>query len=81
MHSYRLFNLSLLTTAVHDDCWSVIICPIFKNGDLEVTANCRLVSLTSIVCNLMESAMKEAIMSLLLRTTVLADAQYGIVLR
>ncbi len=64
----ELFNLSLLTTEVPEDWRSATICPIFKKGDRKVTGNYRPVSLTSIVCKVMESAMKEAIMSHLLRT-------------
>ncbi len=73
----ELFNLSLLTTEVPEDWRSAIICPFFKKGDPEVTGNYRRVSLTSIVCKMMESAIKEAIMSHLLRTAVLADTQHG----
>ncbi len=59
----ELFNLSLLTTEVPEDWESAIICPIFKKGDREVTGNYRPDCLTSIVCKVMESAMKEVIMS------------------
>ncbi len=52
----ELFNLSRLTTEVPEDWRSAIICPICKKGDREVTGNYRPVSLTSIVCKVMESA-------------------------
>ncbi len=77
----ELSNLSLLTTEVPEHWRSAIICPIFKKGDREVTGNYRPVSLTSIVCKVMKSAMKETIMSHLLWTAVLADAQHGFVPR
>ncbi len=54
-----LFDLSLLTTEDAEDWRTAIICPILKNGDREVTGNYRPVSLTSIVCKVMESAMNE----------------------
>ncbi len=47
----------------------------------EVTGSFCPVSLTSIVCKVMESAMKEDIISHLLRTSILADAQHGFVRR
>lgn len=38
------------------------VSPIYKNGDKNKTASYRLISLTSIVCKLMESIIKESIM-------------------
>ena len=44
-----LFNLSLTTSIVPPDWRSWIINPIFKKGNRECAANCRPVSLTSVV--------------------------------
>ncbi len=53
-----LFNLSLVSAEVPDDWRSAIVCPIFKKGDREDPGNYRPVSVTSIVCKLMETALK-----------------------
>ncbi len=75
----ELFNLSLLTADVPEDWRTATICPQFKKGDRESASNYRPVSLTSLICKVMESVMKEAVMSHLLRTVVLSDAQHGLV--
>ncbi len=53
-----LFNLSLRTASIPADWRSATVCPIFKKGDREDGSNYRPVSLTSIVCKIMESILK-----------------------
>ncbi len=53
------------------------MCPIFKKGGREEPGNNRPVSLTSIVCKLMETALKEAISDHFQQTAALSALQLG----
>ncbi len=55
------------------------MCPVFKKGDPEDPGNYRPVSLTSIVCKLMETALKGAILNHLQQTAALSAAQHGFI--
>ena len=60
----RILNQSLQDGKLPLDWKNAVVSPIFKKGDKHVAANYRPISLTSIVCKLMESFVKEAIISL-----------------
>lgn len=50
----RLFNISINNASLPDDWKAAIVVPIFKNGDKTKVCNYRPVSLTSVVCKIME---------------------------
>ncbi len=56
-----LYNKSLQSGEVPQDCRKAIICPIFKKGDPEDAANYRPVSLTSVLCKIFEKLLKKAL--------------------
>ena len=55
------------------------VCPIFKKGKKNLTTNYRPVSLTSVVCKVMESIIKDHIMEHITRNNLMTDAQHGFV--
>ena len=59
------------------DCKSANITPIYKKGTRCAPSNYRPVSLTSQVCKLMESIMRDSIMAHLRRHKVMRESQHG----
>ncbi len=73
----HLCNLSLATGQVPNDWRTAKFCPIFKKGSREISGNYRPVSLTSIVCKMLESILKQSIMHHLQRTEAISKSQHG----
>ena len=58
--------------------WKIAnVSPIFKKGDHDSPANYRPVSLTSVVCKIMESIVKDSVLDFLLRNELLNLSQFG----
>ncbi|XP_047143356.1 uncharacterized protein LOC124817398 [Hydra vulgaris] len=55
------------------------ITPLFKKGDKLKVTNYRPVSLTSIVCKVMESIIRDTLMNHLTKNSILSDSQHGFV--
>jgi len=72
-----LFKKSLLLGQVPNDWKSANITAIFKAGDKKKPCNYRPVSLTSNICKIMESIIKEEIVQHLERNALLASSQHG----
>nr|XP_047143093.1 uncharacterized protein LOC124817281 [Hydra vulgaris] len=53
------------------------ITPLFKKGDKLKVKNYRPVSLTSIVCKVMESIIRDTLMNHLTKNSILSDSQHG----
>ena len=53
------------------------VCPIFKNGGKHLAANYRPVSLTSQICKVFESLMRDVIVRHLEDNELLKDSQHG----
>ena len=51
--------------------------PIFKKGDKHAPGNYRPVSLTSVVCKVMEGVIRDALNTHLIDNKLISDAQYG----
>ncbi len=73
----HLFNLSLVTGKVPNVWRTATVCPIFKKGSREIPGNYRPVSLTSFVCKMLESILKQSIMHHLQRTEAIPKSQHG----
>ena len=74
-----LFNKSLSSDQLQEDWKYSIISTIHKKGSRSEVGNYRPVSLTSVICKLLESIIRDHIMSYLLRSDLLSNQQYGFV--
>ena len=72
-----IFKDSLQTEQIPDDWRKANITPIYKKGDRNDPSNYRPVSLTSQVCKIMESIIKEEIFEHLTDHNLLNDGQHG----
>ena len=58
--------------------WKIAnVIPIFKKGDRDKCGNYRPVSLTSIVCKILESILRDRINNHLMKHDLIADSQHG----
>ncbi len=72
-----LFNKSLRSGTVPSDWKDANITPIFKKGSKGKSCNYRPISLTSIVCKLLESIIKDAINDHIIRYNLMKSSQHG----
>ena len=72
-----LFQHSLSKGIVPDDWKLAFISPLFKKGDKSDVANYRPISLTSIVCKLLEHIVHSTIMDFLDSNKILSSFQHG----
>ena len=75
-----IMNASLREGSLPKDWKEAHVIPIYKNkGAQNLAVNYRPVSLTSIVCKMMESMIRKHIMEHLLDQHLISDKQYGFV--
>ena len=74
-----LFNKTLETGDIPTDWKRANISSIFKKGAKKRAENYRPISLTSIVCKLMEKFIKQAILDYLLENDLLSKKQHGFI--
>ena len=73
----HLFQQSLDTGEIPEE-WSLAnICPLFKKGDRALASNYRPVSLTCILCKLLEHIVYSNIMDHLEKHSLLSDRQHA----
>ena len=72
-----LFKKSLQLSAVPDDWKRANVTPVHKSGSLKSVSNYRPISLTSIVCKVLEKIVKTAITSHLIENNLLRSSQHG----
>ena len=75
----QLMNKTFKTKAIPQDWKKANVSPIFKKGARNKAENYRPISLTSIVCKLMESIIKEFVMKHLFKNGLLSKKQYGFI--
>ena len=73
----KLFQLSLDTGDVPSDWRNAWVVPIFKKGERHLASNYRPVSLTSIVCKVLEHIIHSQIMRHFSQHCILSDSQHG----
>lgn len=72
-----LFKMSLSTGEVPSEWKTATVTPIFKKGTKGDPGNYRPVSLTSVPCKMLESVLKDRIMSHLIENNLIKDSQHG----
>jgi hypothetical protein len=72
-----VFNISLSTSCLPSQWKSAIVTPVFKKGKLNDPSNYRPISITSNICKLLESIIKDHIMHYLTINKLLSVNQYG----
>lgn len=72
-----IFRRSLDTGTIPDEWMMGEVTPIFKKGCKQSPANYRPVSLTSVPCKVLESIVRDRIMSHLTSSGLMHDAQHG----
>ena len=76
---FIIMKKSLVDGILPTDWKLANVSPVFKKGSKNLAENYRPISLTSIVCRLMEKIMKCQIMNHLLREDLLSPLQHGFV--
>jgi len=74
-----IFNKSLSNGIVPTDWRNAHVSPIYKKGARNVAANYRPISLTSIICKIMESLVKDTILSHLTKENLFSKQQHGFI--
>ena len=74
-----LLNSSLQSGKIPKDWKRANISAVFKKGSRNIAGNYRPISLTCILCRVMESFIKEAIMSHLMANNLLSSQQHGFI--
>ena len=74
-----LYQASIDTGVVPAAWKESVVSPIFKKGARCLASNYRPVSLTAILCKLMEDIIRESTMEHLLRHKLLSDRQFGFI--
>ena len=74
-----LFNESLKSHSIPDDWKSGVITAIFKKGEKSDPGNYRPVSLTCIICKILESIIFDFIIKHLRKNKLLSKSQYGFI--
>ena len=74
-----LLNSSLHNGIIPKEWKSAVISAVFKKGSRNVPGNYRPISLTCVLCRIMESFLKDAIMMHLVENNLLSPQQHGFV--
>ena len=73
----RVFNLSLKEGVVPFEWKEANIIPLFKKGSRNKSENYRPVSLTSVICILLERLIKDHMVDFLVKHKLLNSSQHG----
>ncbi|CAC5401944.1 unnamed protein product [Mytilus coruscus] len=74
---FKIFDKSIKKGKVPDDWKNAIVSPIFKKGKKLSPGNYRPVSLTSVVCKICESIIRDNTMKYILMNNLFTSSQYG----
>ena len=72
-----IYQKSLDTGRVPYDWNTAYVCPLFKKGDTSLASNYRLISLTSILCKVLEHIVTTNVVSHMDNHNLLYDLQHG----
>ena len=74
----KVFNLSLKEEVIPFQWKEANIMPLFKKGSRDKSENYRPVSLTSVICKLLERLIKDHMVDFLVRHKLLNPSQHGL---
>ena len=74
-----ILNLSIATRAIPKEWKLANVVPVFKKGSKSLAENYRPISLTCVLCRVMESFLKDSIMEHLLKNNLLSPRQHGFI--
>lgn len=74
-----IYNNSLSSGKIPPDWKDAVVVPLFKKGDRSEPCNYRPVSLTSIVCKMLERIIKRRIIEHLAKNNIIGKSQHGFV--
>ena len=74
-----LFNLSLSTGKLPYEWKEATVVPIYKKGDRSLASNYRPVSLTSVVCKLLERLIRDELLKHIVNNRIICEEQFGFV--
>ena len=72
-------NLSISSGIIPNEWKLANVTPVFKKGSKHIPGNYRPISLTCIICRIMESFLKNAIMAHLVENNLLSPRQHGFI--
>ena len=72
-----IFQKSFDTAELPVDWKLANVCPIFKKGSRNDAGNYRPVSLTSVLCKIMEAIVKDRLMEFVEESNIISNAQHG----
>ena len=74
-----LFNATLKHSTLPNDWRRAFVSPIYKKGSRHLPENYRPISLTAILCKMMEIFVRDELVSHLLQEKLLSKRQYGFI--
>ena len=74
-----LMNSTIDYGILPNDWKKAFVSPIYKKGARNIAENYRPISLTSVVCKLMENFIKDAVLTHLIENNLLSNKQFGFV--
>ena len=74
-----LLNMILASGTMSKDWKLAFVTPIYKKGSKNVAENYRPISLTSVLCKIMECFIREHVLKYLLKNRLLSNKQHGFI--
>ena len=74
-----IFNKSLSESGLPSDWKNATVVPIFKKGKKNMASNYRPISLTSVICKLLEKFVRDKLLDHLIQNNLICDEQFGFI--
>ena len=74
-----IFNKSLSESELPSDWKNATVVPIFKKGKKNMASNDRPISLTSVICKLLEKFVRDKLLDHLIQNNLICEEQFGFI--